>query len=154
MSERASEGGHNICLLAVRVGYVACESDVSNLRYSTSEMRRPTSCACALRDLEYLWQSTLVHQHMVFAAEFATMGRLTARMVATCRCRYTSGVNPSSISNGLHVRGAIIEAPHGYVAKCRLAVDSSNVMLLPQSISRDRYVQTARRRSSVGREMG
>lgn len=92
-------------------------------------MRKPTSCTCELRDLEYLWQSTLVHQHIVFAAEFATMGRFTARMVATCRCRYTSGVNPSSILDGLHVRGAIIEAPYGYVTKCRLAVDTSNVML-------------------------
>ena len=70
---------------------------------------------------------------MVFAAEFATIGRVTARMLATGRCRYASGINASSIPHDL-------------------------VVLAEQDPSQARAIidtwPTALGRSSVGREMG
>ena len=53
------------------------------------------------RDLSYQRQPTLIHEQMMFAAELATIGRISARMLPTCRGRYTGSVNASSIPHDL-----------------------------------------------------
>jgi hypothetical protein len=58
------------------------------------------------RDLGYRWKPTLIHQHMVFAAEFAAIGRVSARVLASGRCRYACSVNASSIPHDLVVLSA------------------------------------------------
>jgi hypothetical protein len=49
------------------------------------------------RDPGYRWKPALIHQHMAFADEFAAIGRVSARVLASGRCRYACSVNASSI---------------------------------------------------------
>jgi hypothetical protein len=55
------------------------------------------------RDLRYQRQPTLIYEQMVFAAELATIGRISARMLATRRRRHAGSVNASSIPHDLVV---------------------------------------------------
>jgi hypothetical protein len=55
------------------------------------------------RDLGYQRQPTLINEQMVFAGEFATIRRVSARMLATRRGRHTGSVNASSIPHDLVV---------------------------------------------------
>ena len=55
------------------------------------------------RDPGYERQPTLIDEQMVFAAELATISRVSARMVATRRGRHTGSVNASSIPHDLVV---------------------------------------------------
>jgi hypothetical protein len=45
----------------------------------------------------------LIYEQMVFAAELATIGRISARMLATRRRRHAGSVNASSIPHDLVV---------------------------------------------------
>jgi hypothetical protein len=49
------------------------------------------------RDPGYQWKPALIHQHMAFADEFAAIGRVSARVLASGKCRYACSVNASSI---------------------------------------------------------
>ena len=55
------------------------------------------------RNLSYQWKPTLIDQQMVFASEFAAIGRVSARVLASRRCRYACSVNASSIPHDLVV---------------------------------------------------
>jgi hypothetical protein len=55
------------------------------------------------RDLGYQRQPTLINEQMVFAAEFATIRRVSACMLATRRGGHTGSVNASSIPHDLVV---------------------------------------------------
>jgi hypothetical protein len=57
---------------------------------------------CA-RDLGYQRQTALIYEQVVFAAELATIGRISARMLATRRGGYAGSVNGSSIPHDLVV---------------------------------------------------
>jgi hypothetical protein len=54
-------------------------------------------------DFGYQRQPTLIHEHMVFAAELATIGWISASMLATRRCWHAGSVNASSIPHDLVV---------------------------------------------------
>ena len=59
---------------------------------------------------------------MVFAAQFAMIGRVSARMLVIGRCRYTDGVNASeSPTCSGRARKSGEEASYGYAAKRQLA---------------------------------
>jgi hypothetical protein len=55
------------------------------------------------RDLGHQGKPTLIHQQMVFAAEFAAIGGVSTSMLASSRRRYTCSVNASSIPHDLVV---------------------------------------------------
>jgi hypothetical protein len=55
------------------------------------------------RDLGHQWKSSLIHQQMVFASEFAAIGWVSARVFASGRCRYACSVNASPIPHDLVV---------------------------------------------------
>ena len=54
---------------------------------ATNRMRKRASCACAPEIWATRGKPTLIHQHMVFAAEFAAIVRVSARVLASSRCR-------------------------------------------------------------------
>jgi hypothetical protein len=54
-------------------------------------------------DLDDWGKPTLIHQQMVFAAEFAAIGWVSARVHASGSCRYACSVNTSSIPHDLVV---------------------------------------------------
>ena len=56
-----------------------------------------------VRNLGYDRQTTLIHEQMMFAAELATIGRVSTRMLAACRGRYAGSINASSIPRDLVV---------------------------------------------------
>ena len=55
------------------------------------------------RDLGYQRQPALIYEQVVFAAELATISRISARLLATCTGRCTGSVNASSIPHDLVV---------------------------------------------------
>lgn len=55
------------------------------------------------RDLGHQGKPTLIHQQMVFAAEFAAISWISARVLASSGCRYACSVNASSIPHDLVV---------------------------------------------------
>jgi hypothetical protein len=55
------------------------------------------------RNLGYQRHPALIHKQMMFAAEFATIGRVSARMLPTRRGGHTGSVNASSIPHNLVV---------------------------------------------------
>jgi ferredoxin len=55
------------------------------------------------RDLSHQWKPTLIDQQMVFASEFTAIGRVSACVLASGRCRYACSVNASSIPHDLVV---------------------------------------------------
>jgi hypothetical protein len=65
------------------------------------------------RNLGYRRQPTLIHEQMMFAAEFATIGRVSARVIPTRRRGHTGSVNASSIPYDLVVLAQPSE--HGLV---------------------------------------
>jgi hypothetical protein len=55
------------------------------------------------RDLSHQWKPTLIDQQMVFASEFAAIGWVSARVLASGRCWYACSVNACPIPHYLVV---------------------------------------------------
>ena len=55
------------------------------------------------RVLNYWWKPALIDQQMVFASEFAAIGRVSARVPASSGGRYACSVNARSIPHDLGV---------------------------------------------------
>lgn len=69
------------------------------------------------RDLGYQWKPPLIDQQMVFTAEFAAIGRVSACVLAAGRRRYACSVNASSIPHDLVVFAEPSQNPREYAAR-------------------------------------
>lgn len=113
---------------------------------------------CA-RDLGYKRQPTLIHELIVFAAELATNGRVSARMLAACRGgRHAGRINASLIAHDLVVLSQPSQDCFVDALPTPTCIHSwsrrQQVMPLPQPSSRGRYSHGIRVLSTIESRLG